>query len=149
MGLSEEDLEIDDGTPVAIEQPTQIKTPPLSMNDQDDRIRGVFGLTHDDPLPLVTPETLLTYHHLSTNLMFPFKSRYENPVRSKQEGAVTDHGSGGTRRRSMIDEECGLFGMGSDPDHEIEFPLESIELKRQDPNYRLISDYTYWSQNWR
>src|SRR5208283_446106 len=34
MGLGEEDLEIDDGTLVAIEQPTQIKTPPLSEKDQ-------------------------------------------------------------------------------------------------------------------
>jgi len=30
-----------------------------------------------------------------------------------------------------------------------EIPLESIELKKKDPNYRTISDYTYWSHNWR
>jgi hypothetical protein len=61
MSLSEDDLEADDGIEVAIEQPTEIKTPPLSMDDQDDRIRAVFGLTHDDPLPQVSPEALMTY----------------------------------------------------------------------------------------
>src|SRR5687767_11675627 len=51
MWLDDEDLEADDGTPVPIEQPTEIKTPPLSKKDQDDRVRMALGLTHDDPLP--------------------------------------------------------------------------------------------------
>lgn len=44
MGLGEEDLEIDDGTQFLIEQPTQIKTPPLSEKDQDDRVRKASRL---------------------------------------------------------------------------------------------------------
>src|SRR3954447_9209306 len=36
MWLPEEDLEPDEGPPVPIEQPTQIRTPPLSMKDRDD-----------------------------------------------------------------------------------------------------------------
>ena len=48
-----------------------------------------------------------------------------------------------------FDEEAGLYGIGHDQDEEIEFPLEVIELKKKDANYRLISDYTYWSRNWR
>ena len=48
-----------------------------------------------------------------------------------------------------FDEEAGLYGIGIDQDEEIEFPLEVIELKKNDPNYRLISDYTYWSNTWR
>jgi SAM-dependent methyltransferase len=39
MWLGEEDIEPDDGTPVPIEQPTEIKTSPLSDKDQDDRVR--------------------------------------------------------------------------------------------------------------
>ena len=54
MWLGDEDLEPDDGTPVAIEQPTSIVTKPLSEKDQDDRVRMALGLTHDDPLPDVT-----------------------------------------------------------------------------------------------
>ena len=151
MGLTEEELEPDDGTPVAIEQPTEIETPPLSMNDQDDRIRAVFGLTHDDPLPLVSPETLTTYcHYLTASLTFPILSSYW-----EKSGSFT------SKKRSVpiteleapveeeFDEECGLFGIAIDEEREIEIPLESLELKKQDPNYQLISDYTYWSQNWR
>ena len=48
-----------------------------------------------------------------------------------------------------FDEEYGLFGIGRDQDEEIEFPLDEIELKKKDPNYRLISDYSYWFHNWR
>src|SRR3954464_15356143 len=53
MWLGEEDLEADDGTPVPIEQPTQIRTP-LSEKDQDYRVRMALGLTHDDPLPEIS-----------------------------------------------------------------------------------------------
>ena len=40
--------------------------------------------------------------------------------------------------------KLGCIGIGMDQDEEIEFPLDEIELKKNDPNYRLISDYTYW-----
>jgi len=151
MGLGEEALELDDGTPVPIEQPTEIQTPPLSENDQDDRVRLVFGLTHDDPLPMVSFETLKTYYrYLAANLEFPFFTSYwakSGPFTSKKvplpisrlEPPVAEE----------FDEECPLYGIGIDQDEEIECPLEAIELKKNDPNYRLISDYTYWSENWR
>ena len=75
MWLGEEDIEPDDGTPVPIEQPTQIKTPPFSEKDQDDRVRMALGLTHDDPLPEISPATLLTYHsYLKAKLKFPFNA---------------------------------------------------------------------------
>jgi hypothetical protein len=53
------------------------------------------------------------------------------------------------RTLASIHPECPLYGIGIDQDEEIEFPLEVIELKKNDPNYRLISDYTYWSNTWR
>src|SRR3954451_13405249 len=72
MWLGEEDLELDDGTPVSIEQPTMIITKPLSEKDQDDRVRMALGLTHDEPLPEVSPAALLASHrHLAANLTFP------------------------------------------------------------------------------
>ncbi len=48
-----------------------------------------------------------------------------------------------------FDEEAGIFSIGVHQDEEIEFPLEVIDLKKQDPNFRLIDDYTYWSHSWR
>ncbi len=49
--LGEDDLEPYLGSPLDIEQPKEIKTKPLNPKDQDDRIRMVFGLTSNDPLP--------------------------------------------------------------------------------------------------
>jgi hypothetical protein len=75
--LAEEDLEADDGEPVPLEQPTKIITRPLGKNDQDDRIRAIFGLTSDDALPEANGESLLTYYgHLAGKLLFPFSATY-------------------------------------------------------------------------
>ena len=49
--LTGDDLEPDTGGPLKIEQPTKITTKPLSPKDEDDRVRMVFGLTSNDPLP--------------------------------------------------------------------------------------------------
>jgi hypothetical protein len=151
MSLLEEELELDDGTPVPIEQPTEIKTPPLSEEDQDDRVRMALGLTHDDPLPNVSPDTLMTYYrYLAANLKFPFFTSYwakSGPFSSQK--VIVPISRLEPPVAEEFDEECPLYGIGIDQDEEIEFPLEVIELKRKDPNYRLISDYTYWSNNWR
>lgn len=49
--LGADDLEPDAGGPLEIEEPKEITTKPLSPEDQDDRIRMIFGLTSNDPLP--------------------------------------------------------------------------------------------------
>jgi hypothetical protein len=152
MWLAEEDLESDDGTPVPIEQPTSMVTEPLSEKDQDDRVRMALGLTHDDPLPDVTYETLLAYHrYLAAKLKFPFYATFweeSGPFSSKKVMAtiagLADPQEGG------IDEEYGLAGSGRTPDgEEIDFPLDDIELGKKDPNRRLLDDYSYWFQDWR
>ncbi len=152
MWLGEDDLEPDDGTPVAIEQPTCIVTTPLSEKDQDDRVRMALGLTHDDPLPDVTYEALLAYHrYLSANLKFPIYATFweeSGPFSSKKVTAtiagLADPQEGG------IDEGYGLAGSGRTPNGEgIEFPLDDIELGKKDPNRRLLDDYSYWFHNWR
>jgi hypothetical protein len=75
--LGEDDLEPDVGDRVPLEQPAQIITRPLSTTDQDDRIRAVFGLTSDDPLPESSYENLRQYHaYLAANLTFPFEAGY-------------------------------------------------------------------------
>ncbi|MCY2991700.1 MAG: hypothetical protein NTY19_28080 [Planctomycetota bacterium] len=75
--LGEEDLEPDVGDRVPLEQPTQIVTRPLSTTDQDDRIRAIFGLTSNDPLPESSYENLRQYHaYLAANLTFPFEAGY-------------------------------------------------------------------------
>jgi hypothetical protein len=150
--LGEDDVEPDDGTPVAIEQPTTIVTSPLSEKDQDDRVRIALGLTHDDPLPDVSYETLLAYHcYLAANLKFPIYATFweeSGPFSSKRVTAtiagLADPQEGG------IDEGYGLAGSGRTPNGEgIEFPLDDIEFGKKDPNRRLLDDYSYWFHNWR
>ncbi len=75
--LGEEDLESEVGNRLPLEQPTQIVTRPLSTTDQDDRIRAIFGLTSDDPLPESHDGNLHHYHaYLAANLTFPFEAGY-------------------------------------------------------------------------
>ena len=62
-------------TPAAMEQPTNIVTRPLSMDEPDDRIRMVFGLTSDDPLPKPDEQTQQNFFdYLKAHLSFPFKA---------------------------------------------------------------------------
>ena len=62
-------------TPVAMEQPTKIITRPLSMDDQDDHIRMIFGLTSDDVLPKADELTQQQFFdYLKAKLSFPFKA---------------------------------------------------------------------------
>src|SRR5664279_5113065 len=118
MWLGEDDIEPDDGTAVPIEQPTNIVTPPLSENDQEDRVRKALGLTHDDPLPEVTYENLLTYHqYLSKSLVFPFRARYDKPVGWSKRGEMWLTVTGLLPPDDCaIDEQYGIIGTGRDPE---------------------------------
>jgi hypothetical protein len=151
MGLGEAELEIDDGTTVSIEQPTQIRTPPLSEKDQDDRVRMALGLTHDDPLPDVNHRNLLTYHgYLSKNLVFPFKARYEKPVGWAKRAEMPVTVTGLLRPDECeIDEQYGIIASGRDPEEQVDFPLAEVEVKGSNPSCRMVRDYAYWFHNWR
>ena len=81
MGLGQDDIETDDGTPVTIEQSTAIVPRPLSQDDQDDRVRMVFGLTHDDLLPEVNKKCQFAYYgHLLAHLILLFRAQYRMRV---------------------------------------------------------------------
>jgi hypothetical protein len=70
--MAEEDLEPAADSPAPVEQPTALKPRALRRNDPDDRIRMLFGLTSDDPLPPRSREALQRFHaHLSQRLHFP------------------------------------------------------------------------------
>ena len=152
MWLTEEDVEPDDGTTVSVEQPTKIVTPPLSEKDQDDWVRKALGLTHDDPLPKISFETLLAYHrYLTATLKFPFAAycgEEEVGPFSRKRAAMTVTGLLDPVRGLGV--EDGLVCTGRVRGDEIEFPLADIEVRtnKKDPNAKLISDYAYWFHNW-
>ena len=124
-----------------IEQPTQIKTPPLSEKDQDDRVRMALGLTHDDPLPEVSRKTLLAYYrYLAANLKFPFKARSESDGMSLTVHRLPDP------KEYDLDEEEGLLCEARD--REGPFPIPLVELDDAVGNRKLVRDYGYWFWNW-
>ena len=101
MWLDESDIEPDTGEPAAIEQPTNLLCRPLSKHDQDDRIRAIFGLTSDDPLPLVNKENLGRYHrHLESHLAFPFQATYRVAIGW---GASAAHACRDRTQRAVFD----------------------------------------------
>ncbi len=67
-------------TPAAMEEPTNIITRPLSMEEAHDRIRMMFGLTSDDPLPKPDEQTQRQFlDYLKAHLSFPFKGNPPSP----------------------------------------------------------------------
>ena len=149
MCLQESDLEPDNGEPIKIEQPTNIVTKPLSMDDQDDRIRSIFELTTDDPLPEADDESLLAYYeYLAAKLSFPFEAKYsfETGPFESQTFSVTVLG--------LLDPddfpgaEYGLFCQARRDGERIELPLTEVEVGKGNPNRRLVEDYSYWFVNW-
>jgi hypothetical protein len=143
--LGNDDLEPDNGSPLGIEQPTEITAKPLSPKDQDDRVRMVFGLTSNDPLPEVDDETLTTYRaFLAKNLTFPFQAEhggdYGHPERVKVIGL------GDPDEEPLIDETDGLLCKARMEGEVVTLPLGELEDAK--PNRRLIDDYCYWFHNW-
>ena len=146
MWLGEEDIEPDSGSPAILEQPTKIVTPPLSMKDQDDRIRAVFGLTRDNLLPGVEDASLRTYYkYLAAKLTFPFEATW---AREASLGNVTEMvmvlALGGSEDDLWIDEMYGILCKAKMNSGEGELPLAELEKVKEKPNKQLIEDYAYW-----
>ena len=109
--LTGDDLEPDTGGPLDIEKPKKITTKPLSPKDQDNRIRMVFGLTSNDPLPDVDDEALETYHeYLSKNLVFPFTAEHGGEYGHAERVKVV--GLGDPDEEPMIDDHYGSSSPG-------------------------------------
>lgn len=145
--LVADDLEPDTGGPLEIEQPKKITTKPLWPKDQDDRIRMVFGLTSNDPLPDGDDVTLATYHeYLSKNLVFPFTAglgaEYGHPDQVKVIGL------GDPDDEPMIDDQYGILCEARLEGQIVSVPLGELDDAKGKPNRQLIEDYCYWFHNW-
>ena len=147
--MFEDDLMFDRGEPVQIVQPTSIVTKPLSMDDQDDRVRSILGLTSDDPLPEADDESLMAYYkYLSANLSFPFEAKYSfetGPFESKTFSITV---LGLLDPDEFSDDMYGLFCQARRDGERVELPLTEVEVKKRNPNRRLVEDYSYWFVNW-
>jgi hypothetical protein len=149
MWLGEDDLEPDAGGPVIVQQPTKMVTPPLSMKDQDDRIRAVFGLTRDDLLPDVDDASLRTYYkYLAAKLTFPFEATW---AREAGLGDVTEKVTvlalGGFEDDPWIDDHYGILCNAKMNRGDGELPLAELEKVKGKPNKQLVEEYAYWFWN--
>ncbi len=139
--LTGDDLEPDPGGPLAIEQPTKIKTRPLSPKDEKDRIRMVFGLTSNDPLPDVDEESLKTYHrHLSKKLALPFRAEHGSEHGHPENIKVFDMVD--IDSKPMIDCQYGILCRVSSGGESFNLPLAELEYPSR--NRQLLRDYCYW-----
>lgn len=148
MWLGEEDIEADIGDTVPIEQPAQIVTHPLRLNDQDDRIRAILGVTSDDPLPNVDEENLRKYHrHLAEKLIFPFEAMYEEETEPYllQKRQITVMA---LPDADEAEEEDGLLCEAEADGEKFALPLAEV-LVRSGPNRQLIGDYRTWMWKWQ
>jgi hypothetical protein len=148
MWLDETDLEADDGANLPIEQPTQIITRKLDDKDQDDRIRAIFGLTGDDPVPEADEVTLRLYHaHLVTHLDFPFEGQWNEEtgplqVRTRHVKVL------GLLPPDEIDDEDGILCRVRMGGKEGTMPLAVLKRETNTPQGRLLEDFRYWIHNW-
>jgi len=149
MWLVEGDLEPDVDGPITIEPPNNVVTRPLSMNDQDDRIRAVFELTSDDPLPEADDESIVVYYkYLANELTFPFEAKYSFETGPFQSRTFSITVLGLLDPDDFPGVEYGLFCQARRDRRRIELPLTEVEVGKRNPNRWLVVDYSYWFVNW-
>jgi len=148
MWLAEIDLEPGAGEPLEIEQPTTIVPKPLDMHDQDDRIRSVFGLTSDDPLPESHDESLREYYKfLAGNLSFPFEAKYSFEPRTLESKTCAITVLGLVDPVNFPGDDHGILCKARRDNDAIEVPLTKVEVNSGNANQRLIEDYSCWVVN--
>ncbi len=73
------DLEADAGGQLAIVPPQKLSPRPLESDDSEDRVRAIFGLTGDDPLPKIDQASLRRFHEYFTkNLNLPQPAQFDD-----------------------------------------------------------------------
>ena len=115
-------------------------------DNEDDRIRLVFGLPSHAPLPKVSKDALAKYHeYLLGKLSFPFQALYAETVPPVEQivryVSVVGLSDNANRR------QYGLFCKVELGDREVELPLAEMGLREDDPNRQLVDDYLYWLWN--
>ena len=145
MCLDHDSIEPFKGGPVKLDQQEKIKTAPLSMKNEDDRIRSVFGLTSDDPIPSVNSETLTAYcNYLEKNLVFPFDATWTNEALTRDRSQPVKV----IGLEEVEDEFYGIFCNVKLPRGTGEVPLVEIQKVKDKMKKQLVEDYSYWFTNY-
>jgi len=118
---------------------------------QEDRIRKVFGLPDEAPLPRVDDEALATYFdHLAASLLMPFEALYCQTSGEMRQlihyVRVTELLNPRQIRKHNLH---GLFCKAENSKEAWELPLAELGVRDENPNCQLIDDYAYWFVNCR
>jgi hypothetical protein len=121
-----------------------------SLN-QDDRIRKIFGLPEESPLPLVRHETLAAYFdYLMAQLSLPFEALFcQNGGEMRQLVYYVHVTELVDPRRSRNHSLHGLLCKAKNHKDLLELPLAEFGVREDNPNCQLIDDYAYWFVNCR
>ncbi|NUQ61233.1 MAG: hypothetical protein HUU20_02025 [Pirellulales bacterium] len=142
--LEEGELEaVSSEQPLEMEQPQDLAARPLSMDDPDDRVRAVFGLTSDDPLPQVSDPTQQQFlGFLRSHLSFPFEADYwpASSLGPKEQGKLTVEGFADP----PLDPVEGIQCRARRGTAEYRVPLSTVAVAKEDSNFDYVEDYTYW-----
>jgi hypothetical protein len=122
-----------------------------SAPNQDNRIRQIFGLASDAPLPSVSDAALAMYFdYLAVSLSLPFEALYcPNSSEMRQlihyvrVTELTDP------RQSRMHNLYGLSCRAQNVKEALELPLAELGVRDDNPNCQLLDDYAYWFVNWR
>lgn len=150
--LAEDDLELDPGGPLDIEQPTQIVEESPSRDEQEDRLRSVFGLSSDEPLPGVDDVALLAfYEYLTDNLSFPFEAEHnpESGTLFPSTYIVKVINMDDADDEPMIDETYGVLCKTRQGRRVMTLPLGELRVKKGRPYRQPVADYCHWFWNCR
>jgi hypothetical protein len=114
------------------------------MSEPADRVRAVFGLTSDDPLPPADAPHLRAYHeHLRKNLALPFAAKAADPTNPFQKPRDR------LRVTALLDyEECdadeGLLCEATRGAEQVVVPLADVRVSAFGLQRQLVEDYAYW-----
>lgn len=143
LDMDQEDLDPDLGENLPVEQPTNIQTRPLDLNDQHDRIRAALGVTTDDAIPVVEKATLHTYReYLKARFTFPFPARFSEDVGQLLSGRTIP--VLGMSDTASVEPEYGLVCKVKGDQNVWEMPLALLEASKNDRNRQLLEDYRRW-----
>jgi hypothetical protein len=123
----------------------------FSALSQDDRLRKVFGLPEDAPIPPVREDSLAAYFlYLRDNISLPFEALYCRNGSEMRQLVHYVKVTGLIDPRTMRSRNIhGLYCRAENNTESIEAPLAEFGVREDHPNCQLIDDYAYWYVNWR
>jgi hypothetical protein len=123
----------------------------FSSLNQEGRIRKVFGLSEESPLPPVREDTLAAYHaYLADHLSLPFDALCcENGVEVRQLVHYIQIIELLPPRKNRSGSLQGLCCKARNHKATLELSLAECGVREDNPNCQLVDDYAYWYVNWR